>query len=917
MDLLGLQAGTELEEYLLERTGQADQGKCRTDPIQGDDLCAWDNILSLRSLYGAKSNATSATVLAKSYSKLCNAALSQSNISMVLRSLRNLKQTLGVIEKEHELHEMHDHLHTKAWVLNTSQAKDQPAAERFSKLFRYFLKHQREAGTESRFSVETKVCVFTQLLTIVEEEEELTSQAVEATMKQEEDRLKLRHLLGVLDLQPGLEVQMMSVLQEQSNMGGGQNTGENHQAVANFAFKQWRKRDEKSSEMSVMVVRHQMKAIQMGNLSGRQLFPRIISLLAHTSSQNNSLLSEEFKAQRAKLAAWMVLRWINQLVAALHNETTAQLVLPLVESLASAYPQATRHPFLASLSTPANPTARAAKLKLAPLLKASPLEESFEQGLALLSSPYIAAKDLLSKLPGIKKEHPDTWRDRVMGEYHDFKALYLTDSSKQGDLHKKFAQDFGDKLSSYFSSFKGGGDLDQQLRHSNTKLPTMLKNYSLFLAGYQGCMGGKLEVPGQYKGWAKPDPSRHVIVASFEPSVRPFASLRKPVRMGMIGEDGRTYQWIVKAGEDLRQDERVQQLFSICNESLAHDSENSGLSITTYAVLPLSTTLGLIEFVPKTLPFKEAIVSVEGGVAALDRVTKAYTEGLAKLTGEKNEAQACLAAWKLDKERVAGEYQGVVARADNSTLRSALVNLSSSPEGFFTLRKNFVQSYAVVSAMQWLVGIGDRHLSNYLIHLPTGKCVTIDFGYSFGVATSFLPVPELVQLRLTPQLLAVMAPLGTSGPFREVLTRVLTRLRQEPDVLLAALETFVQEPTLDWATFASKESGQKRGDVSLEVFTRGRVDMAREKLAGGNPSAISARELEAGVGSSRWGGQGGALRRTVQLIEGARVGGPGRREEGRWGLGGLTGGEQADCLIHQSTDPALLGRMWPGWGPAH
>ena len=147
------------------------------------------------------------------------------------------------------------------------------------------------------------------------------------------------------------------------------------------------------------------------------------------------------------------------------------------------------------------------------------------------------------------------------------------------------------------------------------------------------------------------------------------------------------------------------------------------------------------------------------------------------------------------------------------------------------------------SAMQWLVGIGDRHLSNYLLHLPTGKCITIDFGYSFGVATSFLPVPELVQLRLTPQLLAVMAPLGTTGPFREVLARVLTRLRLEPDVLLAALETFVQEPTLDWATLASQESGQKREEVSLEEFTRGRVDMAREKLAGGNPSAISARYM--------------------------------------------------------------------------
>ena len=70
---------------------------------------------------------------------------------------------------------------------------------------------------------------------------------------------------------------------------------------------------------------------------------------------------------------------------------------------------------------------------------------------------------------------------------------------------------------------------------------------------------------------------------------------------------------------------------------------------------------------------------------------------------------------------------------------------------------------------------------------------------------------------------------------------VLTRLRLEPDVLLAALETFVQEPTLDWATLATKESGPNRVEVSLEEFTRGRVDMAREKLAEGNPSAISAR----------------------------------------------------------------------------
>ena len=57
------------------------------------------------------------------------------------------------------------------------------------------------------------------------------------------------------------------------------------------------------------------------------------------------------------------------------------------------------------------------------------------------------------------------------------------------------------------------------------------------------------------------------------------------------------------------------------------------------------------------------------------------------------------------------------------------------------------------------------------------------------------------------------------------------------------------------------------------------------------------------------------MRRTVACVEGGRVGGPGRRREGRWGEAGLTPGDQADCLIDQSTDPVLLGRMWPGWGP--
>ena len=314
-----------------------------------------------------------------------------------------------------------------------------------------------------------------------------------------------------------------------------------------------------------------------------------------------------------------------------------------------------------------------------------------------------------------------------------------------------------------------------------------------FVTFLQGGSGScRVAVPGQYQGWGRPDPSLHLAVSSFEPSVQPFSSLRKPVRVGLVAEDGVTYSFIVKAGEDLRQDQRVEQSFLICNEVLERRGGRSGLGLRTYSVLPLSSRLGLIEFVPRTLPLKELLQSVEGGGQRMAAATKAYSDGLVKLTGQKDLVKACLDLWKVEQARLVTNYQGAVARVEDGIMRTALMHLSSSPEGFFTLRRNFVQSFAVVSAMQWVLGIGDRHLSNYLLDLATGRLVTIDFGYSFGVATSFLPVPELVPLRLSPQLVGVLAPLGTSGPFREVLAYTLTALREEPEVLLAALETFVQ-----------------------------------------------------------------------------------------------------------------------------
>ncbi len=60
--------------------------------------------------------------------------------------------------------------------------------------------------------------------------------------------------------------------------------------------------------------------------------------------------------------------------------------------------------------------------------------------------------------------------------------------------------------------------------------------------------------------------------------------------------------------------------------------------------------------------------------------------------------------------------------------REALLRRAAGPEAFFAMRANFAASLAAVCATNYVAGIGDRHLQNFLLHEATGTLVPIDFG---------------------------------------------------------------------------------------------------------------------------------------------------------------------------------------------
>ncbi len=92
-----------------------------------------------------------------------------------------------------------------------------------------------------------------------------------------------------------------------------------------------------------------------------------------------------------------------------------------------------------------------------------------------------------------------------------------------------------------------------------------------------------IELPGQYDGLTKPQPEQHIKVSSFDATLLVMGSLRKPKRLKIRGNDERDYPYLVKGGEDLRLDQRVQQLFSVMNEILSNDVSNL-LSLLPYSI---------------------------------------------------------------------------------------------------------------------------------------------------------------------------------------------------------------------------------------------------------------------------------------------------------------------------------------------
>ena len=174
-------------------------------------------------------------------------------------------------------------------------------------------------------------------------------------------------------------------------------------------------------------------------------------------------------------------------------------------------------------------------------------------------------------------------------------------------------------------------------------------------------------------------------------------------------------------------------------------------------------------------------------------------------------------------------------------IRQSLLSMGRTPETFLYYRKKFIDSLAVLSVAGYIIGLGDRHLDNFLLDKSDGSLVLIDFGVSFGQGLT-LGIPELMPFRLTRQFLSVFSPEGVQGQFRHSMINCLKALRKNQNVLIDCCEVFINEPLQDWVKAQPNAANAANAGSSGSVPER-KLGILKRKLNGCNSAQIMIQEL--------------------------------------------------------------------------
>ncbi|XP_075945492.1 DNA-dependent protein kinase catalytic subunit-like isoform X1 [Anarhichas minor] len=712
---------------------------------------------------------------------------------------------------------------------------------------------------------------------------------------------------------------------------------ETYMTLANFCDKRLREEKQSDTEsqfpdllaMSVHVLESMFKALKMNSEEARLKFPRLLQIIELYPSETLDLMMKEM----VSVPCWMLIGWISQMVALL-DKPEAVAVQRCIEQIAECYPQALVYALMISSESyqfedsTTGHHQQGFVNKLRSMLDKGGHVKNFVDALQQLTNPEMLFKDWWDCVKN-QLDKPGFDKKRMGDMYKEMhSSLGDCNTGGHGMFRKKFIKKFAKDVEKLLGS--NGSKLFEMRKQKSfvrrvdvlaasmkgfQKEPGNLKEYSPWLSGFKAdTFSNELEIPGQYDGRSKPLPEYHAKITGFDERVKVMSSVRRPKRLIIRGDDERDHPFLVKGGEDLRQDQRIEQLFAVMNILLSHDAActHRGMQLHTYQVIPITTRIGLIEWMENTCTLKEFLdnTMTDEEQQRARRCAEDHKNWLQTFSTEYtgNALYGC-AYQKAKRTETVNNFEKVLQHVPSDLLKRAFLKMCNSPEAFLSLRSHFISSHALLCVSQWILGIGDRHLSNFMINMETGGMIGIDFGHAFGSATQFLHVPELMPFRLTQQFVNLMQPLRESGLIQSIMVHSLRAYSAEPDLLLNTMDVFVKEPSLDWKNFELKQM-KKGGTWTDSVNTKEinwyplqKVNFARRKLEGANPATITSEELKLGFEKDA----------AFPGMKSVALGSKDHNIRAQLPAAGLSVEKQVDCLLDQAMDRNVLGRVYVGW----
>ncbi|CAD8184910.1 unnamed protein product [Paramecium octaurelia] len=566
-----------------------------------------------------------------------------------------------------------------------------------------------------------------------------------------------------------------------------------------------------------------LKSISLGSRDikkGRYILQdtlRLLSLIFKYGME--AAISDEFRQNYKQID---VIAWIDvipQILARIQiqNPIIQQLLQDLLIHISRIHPQALIYPLTVACKSK-NQIKRLQVLKIlddmkkhSPILvnEALIISEELNRTAILLKEAW--REGIQEAWTSFSQDKNKTHVERILRGLHDNMRVKL-ESLSEISFHQTYGQEIFEAeawLQRYLRTedqvclcvaFDIYTRIYHKVQKSLEKMKKVhLENVSPKLLATQNC---EISIPGLYK------PNKQLItINGFAPRLDVLSSKQHPRQVKIFGNDSKEYQFLLKGHEDLRQDERVMQLFSLVNRLLTNDTETErkDLTITRYSVIPLSHNTGLLGWVQNCDTLQQLVREYRDKYAIRSNAESTLME------------QFCAQYQNLPLPNKVEIYRHILENTRGEDLQKVLWIKSPNSEVWLERRINYTRSLATMSMVGYILGLGDRHPSNFMLQKLTGKIVHIDFGDCFEVAMKREKYPERVPFRLTRMLVKAMEACGIEGVYRHTCNVVMRVLRENKESLLAVLDSFVYDPLLTWRLLNAQDHKPKKEARNVDL----------------------------------------------------------------------------------------------------